>query len=234
VIDVSHTCGRATFARCLGVLLTVTAGAVVLMVVLLPDVVALAGATRSGAVARDPFDAVLVQICEFAVCGCAAWVWLATALVAVDAARGRKAGRRGVPGAVRRGVLAACGVALVGGLGAPAHAGGGSGAPRVEGLPFPDRATTATHVSQVFARAASRQERSRSSRHEPAVVVVRPGDTLWDLARSELPPEADDATVAARVHQIHRANRAVIGANPDLIRPHQRLRMPPTTREETR
>jgi hypothetical protein len=234
VISVSQTAAKATFARCVWVLLTVTAGTAVLVALLLPDGLTLGASIRTGAVVREPFDAVLVHACEVAVCGCAAWLWLATLVVTADAARGRERSTRGVPPAWRRLLLAACGVGLAAGLGAPAHARDGSGASRVEGLPFPDRATTTTHVSQVFARAASRQVGARSSPPEPAIVVVQPGDTLWDLARAALPTEADDATVAARVLQIHRANRGVIGANPDLIRPHQRLRMPPTIREETR
>jgi nucleoid-associated protein YgaU len=84
----------------------------------------------------------------------------------------------------------------------------------------------------VFARSASHQDKSGS--RQAAVVVVRPGDTLWDLARAGLPAGADDAAVAGRVREIHDANRAVIGPDPDLIRPHQRLRMPATTREEKR
>ena len=228
--------GRASFSRCLLVLAAVTAAAVLLVASLLPDAVALGGAIRSGAVARDPFDAVLVEFCEVAVAGCAAWLWLATAVTAAYAVRGRRAGHRGVPGAVRTLVLAACGVALVGGLGAPAHAGHGGRTSPVEGLPLPDRATTTTHVSRVFARAAAQQDRARPVRREPSVVVVRPGDTLWAIARADLPPEADDTTVAARARQIHLANRAVIGADPDLIRPDQRLLMPPPTaiREEHR
>jgi LysM domain len=220
---------RASLGRCLLVLLAVTAATVLAVAPLLPDALALGRGIRSGAVAGAPFDAVLVQICEVAVAGCAAWLWLASTLTAADAARGRKPRHRGVPGAVRRMVLVACGVALVGGLGAPAHAGDGSGASRIEGLPLPDRATTATHVSRVFARAASHQSslhRAGAPAAHPEVVVVRPGDTLWDLARAGLPPDTDDATVAARVGEIHRANRAVIGADPDLIRPDQRLRMP--------
>ena len=165
----------------------------------------------------------LVGASEVAICGCAAWLWLATVVVAVDAARGRQPTTCGVPRVWRRLVLGACGVALAGGLAAPAHAGDGSGASRVDGLPLPDRATTTTHVNRVFARAA-----------RPEIVVVRPSDTLWDLAREQLPPDTDDATVLARVREIHCANRAVIGADPDLIRPQQRLRMPTTTREETR
>jgi hypothetical protein len=227
--------GSAPLARCLLVLLAVTAGTVLGVAPLLPDALALGRAIRSGVVAGEPFDAVLVQICEIAVMGCAAWLWLASTVTAVDAARGRKPRHRGVPGAVRRVVLAACGVALVGGLGAPAHADDGAGTSPLEGLPMPDRATTATHVSRVFARAASHQDRAGHPPLRPtAVVVVQPGDTLWAIARAGLPPDTDDTTVAARVREIHRANRAVIGADPDLIHPHQRLRMPATSREETR
>jgi nucleoid-associated protein YgaU len=229
--------GRASFARCVLVLLTATAGGVALVAGLLPDVTALAAAIRSGTVDGKPFDEVLVQGCEVALAGCAGWLWLATVVVTRDAARGRVSRQRGVPGAVRRVVLAACGVALVGALGSPAHADDGAGSSRLEGLPLPDRATTTTYVSQVFARAASRQDRSDTpARQQPAVVVVQPGDTLWAIARADLPADADDDAVAARVREIHQANRAVIGANPGLIRPDQRLRMPrPTTiREEHR
>ena len=156
--------GRASFTRCLLVLLAVTSGTVTLVARLQPDLVALGRAVPSGA----PFDEVLVQVCEVAIAGCGAWLWLATAVVALDAARGRWARRSGVPVAVRRVVLMACGVALVGGLGAPAHAG--------------------------------------------------------------------DAAVARRVREVHQANHSVIGTDPDLIRPDQRLRMPPRTwiREEHR
>ncbi|MGH3336504.1 MAG: LysM peptidoglycan-binding domain-containing protein [Nocardioides sp.] len=233
----SQATGRASFARCLLVLLTATAAVVALAAKLLPDVLALGAAIRSGAVAGEPFDEVLVRGCEVALAGCAAWLWLATVVVTRDAAHGRTPWPRGVPRAWRRLVLAACGVALVGALGAPAHAGDLAGTSPVEGLPLPDRATTTTYVSQVFARASSRQERSGTpSRRQPDVVVVRTGDTLWTIARAGLPADADDGAVAVRVREIHQANLAVIGTDPDLIRPDQRLRMPQSTtiREEHR
>ena len=234
-----QTTGTPSLSRCLLVLVAVTAGVTVLLAFLVPDPLALGREIRSGA----PFDEVLVDACGLAVTGCALWLWLATALVVGDAARGRTSRQRGVPVALRRVVLAACGVALVGGLATPAHAeqarrgGDRPATSRVEGLPLPDRATTATHVSQVFARAVAHQtETEAPSPLGDAVVVVRPGDTLWGLAKAELPPEADDTAVAHRVREIHRANRAVIGGDPDLIRPHQRLRMPrlKTIREEHR
>lgn len=235
-ISMGQATGRAALTRCLLVLTAVSAGTVALVAPLLPAVLVLGGAVRSGAVAGEAFDDVLVQLCEAAVAGCAAWLWLATAVTTADAVRGQRSGHRGVPGAVRRLVLAACGVALLGGLGAPAHAGDGGRTSPVEGLPLPDRTTTTSHVSTVFARAAAQQDRARPVRQPAVVVVVRPGDTLWAIARADLPPEADDTTVAARARQIHLANRAVIGTDPDLIRPHQRLRMPPPTtiREEHR
>ena len=223
----------ASFTRCVLVLLAATAGVAALATVLLPDILALAAAIRSGAVAGDPFDEVLVRVCETAVAGCAVWLWLATAVVAADAARGHRAPRRGIPAAVRTLVLAACGVALAGGLGAPAQAGDEA---TLDGLPLPDRATTTTHVSRVFARAARQERPPALSRLRPTVVVVEPGDTLWAIARAALPPHAGDGAVARRVREIHRVNRSVIGTDPDLIRPRQRLRVPrdATVREEHR
>jgi nucleoid-associated protein YgaU len=57
-------------------------------------------------------------------------------------------------------------------------------------------------------------------------VVVRPGDTLWAIARSRLGPGADDARVAHDVDRWHRLNHDVIGDDPDLIHPGQRLTAP--------
>lgn len=232
----SHAAGPASLPRCLLVLLTATASAGGVVAPLLPGLLDFGRAVGNGSVARDPFDEVLVVVCQVAIAGCATWLWLATAVVAVDAVRGRPSRRRGVPGALRRIVLAGCGVALVGGLGAPAHAGAGGETPSLQGLPLPDRAATTTHVSQVFARAASRQERAAThARPAATVVAVQPGDTLWDLARAGLPPHAHADDVARRVREIHHANRSVIGTDPDLIRPGQRLRLPrPTPREEDR
>lgn len=58
-------------------------------------------------------------------------------------------------------------------------------------------------------------------------VVVAPGDSLWRIAAATLPPTADDATIAAAWPDWYDANRAVIGADPDLIRPGQALQAPP-------
>jgi nucleoid-associated protein YgaU len=57
-------------------------------------------------------------------------------------------------------------------------------------------------------------------------VVVRPGDTLWAIARDALPAGASDADVATACARWHEANRDVIGPDPDLIFPDQRLSPP--------
>lgn len=58
---------------------------------------------------------------------------------------------------------------------------------------------------------------------------VRPGDTLWDLARQVLDTD-DVARIARYWPAIYRANRATIGDDPNLIRPGQLLFMPPEVR----
>jgi nucleoid-associated protein YgaU len=57
-------------------------------------------------------------------------------------------------------------------------------------------------------------------------VVVRRGDTLWDIAARHLGPHAPAAEVAAEWPRWHAANVTVIGPDPDLLLPGQRL-LPP-------
>lgn len=63
------------------------------------------------------------------------------------------------------------------------------------------------------------------------VVVVEPGDTLWSIAASHLPSAATDAEVAAAWPHWYRTNSAVVGPDPDLIRPGQVLTVPATAAE---
>ena len=66
------------------------------------------------------------------------------------------------------------------------------------------------------------------TKQQPAqvVVVVRPGDTLWDIARRHLPASATSSDVARAWPRWYAANRAVIGPDPALLRPGTRLRSP--------
>ncbi|WP_232679456.1 LysM domain-containing protein [Nocardioides sp. R-C-SC26] len=107
-------------------------------------------------------------------------------------------------------------------------------------LPLPDRADgrVADHPARrvdapdpeptpTVASNSSRAHRgSHSGGRAPASeVVVQPGECLWSIARDRLPPSATDQDVVALVIQVHADNHAVIGADPDVIHPGQRLQL---------
>lgn len=227
------TAGRAPLPRCCLVWLGVTAAAIVLVRALVPglhDAPALATAPGRAGV---PFDAALAAGCAAVLVGCLAWAWLATTAVLLEAATGLRAPRGVCPAAWRRLVLATCGVALV--AAAPATAAPSAGIPRADGgggvaaahgrpsedrsvlagLPVPDRATGGV-------RSPGPADPSPAGE-----VRVRAGDTLWDLAARSLPADADPAAIAGACTRLWRANRAVVGDDPDLIRPGTILRLPP-------
>lgn len=58
------------------------------------------------------------------------------------------------------------------------------------------------------------------------VIVVRAGDTLWDIAAHALGEQATDQDVAEAWPRWYAANRSTIGDDPDLIRPGQELVAP--------
>lgn len=95
---------------------------------------------------------------------------------------------------------------------APSHA-STSDVDALQGLSLPERPPTAAPQPEP-ARAPA------ASAH-----VVAPGESLWSIVR-ERSPVADDAAVSDRVRAWHGANRAVIGPDPDLIHPGQRLDPP--------
>ncbi|KQT89354.1 hypothetical protein ASG49_16385 [Marmoricola sp. Leaf446] len=166
----------------------------------------------------------------------ATWVLIATLLwgaAVVLAALVERGSRGRVPalhwvGCPRRArplLLAVAGLAVL----APgmAHAAAGTAdGPRPGGgaLPVPSRPTDAGAVPSL-PRAAARPAPAGGHRRD-AGVTVRPGDSLWTLSRERLGPAADEADVAALVERTHRRNLAVVGPDPDLLRPGQQLRFP--------
>lgn len=156
----------------------------------------------------------LVRCGSVVLLGCAAWAWLATSTVVVQALRGR-APTRGVPDGMRRLVLLACGATLAAGLASPAGA-----EPGLSGLPLPDRATGAAVSSHQPAPAPAER-----------TVTVRPGDSLWDLAAAELDPSAPPGRVEQHWQRLYQLNRPAVGPDPDLIHPGQQLRLPPPPQE---
>ncbi|SFB75122.1 LysM domain-containing protein [Nocardioides terrae] len=170
----------------------------------------------------EGFEGALVRGCAVVASGCVAWGWLSVVAVIVEALRATgTAGRRpaatpGVPPALRRLVLAGCGVAFTAAA-APALASTGAGTSTssdaqrampaaVAGLPFPARA----------------MDLPAEARH---VVVVRPGDSLWAITARHA-PQADDAEVGSGWRRLYARNRAVVGDDPSLIHPGQHLVLP--------
>ena len=166
------------------------------------------------------FADALTDLAEIVLCAGSLWLAVATALTAIGEllGSGSLAARVAVrvsPRAWRRLLGAALGGALV--L-APAATGATAPDPagdtRVTGLRLPDRPVGAIPSPPGGSDATS------------AVVRVRRGDTLWDIAASRLPAGADDAARAAACERWYAANRSAIGPDPDLLLPGTLLRSP--------
>ncbi len=160
--------------------------------------------------ATRTFDDLLVAGAAWAMVLAAGWaaVVLAAAVIEV-ASSGRVAltSRLGCPGVARRALLSALGVVLAGGAALAAAPVSATPTPSSPTLPVPVRPTGSAYS-------------------EPRLhVEVRPGDSLWRLSRQRA-PRAPARDLARLVERTYLANRPVIGPDPDLIRPGQRLVLP--------
>lgn len=185
------------------------------------------------AIASPSFPIALGALTELVLLAVAVWASLALGLCALGGGAARAAGRL-VPRALR-GILLA---GVVTGFGiSTAHAGVDHPRPErqttdqgavhrseaerrtagvgLDGLPLPDRPVL---VAPVEPSAPPMQERE--------IVLVAPGDTLWSIAARSLGPAAQDGEVADAARRWYLENREVIGDDPDLIRPGQRLVAP--------
>jgi hypothetical protein len=156
-------------------------------------------------------DQVVVAGCAAALAACWLWlvvcVWLVVARCLRQGAAAVRPDRRvrGCPRLVQALVLLALGV----GVTAPAHAApprtgaATPGGPGLTGLALPDR--VGWHAEHVR---------------------VRPGDSLWRVARTLLPDGAGDAAVDRMWRRIAACNRDRLGPDPDLIFPGTLLRVP--------
>jgi len=165
-------------------------------------------------------DRALVAACATGLALSLAWLWLVTTVTVAGVVTGT------VPrdgGAARRLVLLACGVAVVAGTTMPAHAASGEGAEVLVGLPLPERAVAAVPSGRRAPTVPSAPATHGDS------YVVRPGDSLWSIARAHPAPGAD---VESRWRAIWGHNRDVVGEDPDLIHPGQALRLPIHTEED--
>ncbi|WP_300676200.1 LysM domain-containing protein [Nocardioides sp.] len=172
------------------------------------------------------FDDLLVRACAGALLLCLAWGWLAILAVVVESCRLRLHGlgvslapvpqqprRFCLPAGARRAVLGLCGVALTA-TATPAMAATGPGQPGaadtvawptlIASLPFPDRAVDAPAPPPV-----------RAPDGVPTV-TVHAGDSLWSITSTLLDSE-DPELIGRRWPELYRANRHVIGADPDRL-----------------
>jgi hypothetical protein len=218
-----------------------TGAVLALGALLAPDLEATARAVTAGRLADHTFPELLAWLCAVAAGCVAVWLWAVTTVVTMRAAAGRSTDRlRGVPAPVRQLLLAACGVALAGGLAAPAGAtpgtlhqdrSGAAAAALLTGLPLPDRATGALPAGAratppVDAEPVSAEPVDADPAARGGTWTVRPGDSLWSVAERTLPAGASVPDVAARCHRIYTLNQGVVGADPDLVRPGLRLHLP--------
>lgn len=199
--------------RCLMVWLTAT-------LVLGGGVVAAAGPARRVLPPRgeERFEDLLVGTCALALLAALGWLWCLTT-VTVWQVLGDRPPRQ--VGAARRLVLLACGAALATGAAAPAAFATQGDSTTLAGLSIPDRA-----VSQVVARPTSRAPAARPAAHAaPATgeVAVRSGDSLWGIAAAHPAP---GESIHQRWRAIWAANATIVGPDPDLIHPGQRLVLP--------
>lgn len=167
------------------------------------------GATAEATIGPD-FPAALIAIASLLQLAVACWV-----LVTISLGRSSSRLARAItPDLMRRALFAGAAGALAltpvhaERVSSPAHH-------QLDGLRLPDRPITSVH--------------SLAS----DVVVVKPGDTLWAIAARSLPPGATNSEIASASARWYAANRAVIGADPDLIHPQQRL-TPPTRTPHTK
>lgn len=163
------------------------------------------------------------------------WLWLLSTLLVLEAARGLPS-TAPAPRWLRHAVLLGCGAVLAASP-LPAHAGvhaqDTTSAPpppspqsALSGLPMPELPLTSAAPPRDHDRAAPPQRSAPKTapRATTRHLIVRAGDTLWQIAERELPPEATQQQVAREADRLWRTNRAVIGAEPDLIQPGQELR----------
>lgn len=180
------------------------------------------------------FDDALVTGAQGVLALAGAWAALLLLAALVESAtRGRvqALARVGCPVAWRPALLTVLGaaVSVAGVLGGPVQAAprGGEGPGLVPDgglLPVPTRPVDAAPPDGP----AAPEGPAGPSRPARPVVTVVAGDSLWAIARERLGDDAAAARVQALTDALHRTNRGVIGPDPDLLHPGQRLRVPPT------
>lgn len=192
-----------------------------------------------------------LSVAVVAIAAVIAWVALALLVTATVAAapavvrlrsscRSQSLSRLAGPRWLQRAVLAACGLSLLSPAAADAtpatagcldpHQSGSNSAdargPAATGLPGTASVASAGEASRPRLTGLAMPDLPNSGGQGATVLVVHPGDSLWEIARERLPALVSDAVISRHVHALYRANRDVIGTDPDLIYPGTRLVLP--------
>lgn len=168
------------------------------------------------------FDDLLVAACSAALLAAMSWLWVITTVTVADLARGRAPRTRS--GQAQRIVLVLCGIAVSTAVATPASAQApGSpavvpptGAHLLTGLPVPDRVT---------APVADHSDPPPAHPRAADVHVVSAGESLWSIASQRA---GNRQSVESAWRELWQHNHELVGPDPDLIRPGQRLRIPST------
>lgn len=241
---------RSSMARSL-IVSGLLAGALVTLLWAAPAVppVRTAGDFQRWLVVTGP-DQVLVTLAAVGSWLCLAWLTAGALLVTLGRLPGwggalcAVVGARLTPAILRRAVEGVLGTALIGSslalplaasaAGPPAAVPAAASGQSQDGWPDLDRpartpgSPPAAAGTPAPGTAAPGPGGNRAGKTQPSPnVVVRSGDTLWGIARRALGDAATPAAVAASWPRWHTANRHVIGPDPDLLRPGQRLAPPP-------
>ncbi|MFT3872750.1 MAG: LysM domain-containing protein [Nocardioides sp.] len=198
----------------------------------LPELRSARRAASAGELAATELSQWLVWLAAAACAGCAVWLAAVSTVVVATAGTARQpATVRTCPALLRRWLLVGCGVLAVSALASPARAEGSRLHPPevssreatsvVSGLPLPDRAVGGPRV-----HTAGQSRPTTASQQTSGDVVVQPGDSLWAIAASALPPGATAAEIDDTWRRLYELNRSVIGADPDLIMPGTHLTLP--------
>ena len=164
--------------------------------------------------------------------GCLAWLAIAVGCALLAPAPGRlgavstTVGGWITPVVVRRVLSAMLGVGLIGVIPAAAQAAplgmAPSGVAASSLTPGPSRTEPPLPSLDRPGAPATSPPPPRA----PAEITVRPGDCLWTIAAEHLGSPASNALIDREWLRWYAANRDVIGADPDVLQPGQRLVLP--------
>ncbi|WP_286689693.1 LysM domain-containing protein [Aeromicrobium sp. REDSEA-S38_B2] len=165
------------------------------------------------------FPTALTSLLELVLLTIAAWAAVALGLGLVGGRAAVVAARllpRAVRGALVAGVVTTLSVGTAHAATSPSPD-PSPAASTLDGLVLPDRPASEVHDTPPV---------GPPTQPPPDTVVVAPGDSLWSIAASRSGPRASVADVATSTEQWHQENREVVGPDPDLLQPGQRLTAP--------